>query len=112
QSSVRNLSELRTVAPRGGPISVAKSHLKLVAPTEILRTVAPGRTRNSAPGSTSPRRGRGLIATGIELKCCRLELNPFFFEILCRDRPHWAFALQPAGRRDRSPYVCFRRLQT
>ena len=40
-------SKLRTVAIRGGPITMAKSHLKLVAPTEVNRTVTPTRRPNA-----------------------------------------------------------------
>src|ERR1700675_2898763 len=39
--------ELRTVAIRGGPIFMAKSHVKLVAPTEESQTVAPKRRPNA-----------------------------------------------------------------
>jgi hypothetical protein len=39
--TVRRSCKLRTVAVREGPFSMAKSHLKLVAPTEVNRTVAP-----------------------------------------------------------------------
>jgi hypothetical protein len=39
--------QLRTVGVREGPFSMAKSHLKLVAPTEVNRTVAPTRPPNA-----------------------------------------------------------------
>jgi hypothetical protein len=39
--------QLRTVAVRDGPFSMSKSHLKLVAPTEVNRTVAPVRRQNA-----------------------------------------------------------------
>jgi integrase len=45
-STVRNLHKLRTVILRGGLIFLAKSQLKLVTPTEVKRTVAPGRRPN------------------------------------------------------------------
>src|SRR5580693_280646 len=45
--TVPSSSELRTVAVRDGPFSMAKSHLKLVAPTEVNRTVAPARRPNA-----------------------------------------------------------------
>jgi hypothetical protein len=55
-STVPRCSQLRTgtVAVRGGPFSLAKSRLKLVAPTEVNRTVAPTRRPNAdfEPGST------------------------------------------------------------
>jgi integrase len=45
--TVRNLGELRTVAIRGRPVSMAKSHLALVAPTEVNRAVTPTRRPNA-----------------------------------------------------------------
>jgi site-specific recombinase XerD len=45
--TVRNLVKLRTVAIRGGPFSMTKSHLKLVTPNEVNRTVAPIRRPNA-----------------------------------------------------------------
>jgi hypothetical protein len=39
--------KLRTVSGREGPFAMAKSHLKLVAPTEVNRTVAPTRRPNA-----------------------------------------------------------------
>jgi hypothetical protein len=39
--------ELRTVAVREGPFSMDKSHLKLVAPAEVNRIVAPTRRPNA-----------------------------------------------------------------
>jgi integrase len=40
---------LRTVNMRGHRFHMAKSHLKLVAPTEVKRTVAPKRQKNADP---------------------------------------------------------------
>jgi integrase len=45
--TVRNLHKLRTVEVRTGGILVAKSALRLVAPTEVNRTVAPTRRPNA-----------------------------------------------------------------
>jgi integrase len=45
--TVASLGKLRTVEVREGPFSMAKSHLKLVAPTEVNRTVAPTRRPNA-----------------------------------------------------------------
>jgi hypothetical protein len=45
--TVRNLCKLRTVFMRGPRFHMAKSHLRVVAPTEILRTVAPKRQKNA-----------------------------------------------------------------
>src|SRR5450755_4110915 len=45
--TVRKLWKLRTVHYRGGLFLLAKSHLKLVTPTEVKRTVAPGRRPNA-----------------------------------------------------------------
>jgi hypothetical protein len=64
-STVHRSNKLRTVAVRDGPFSMAKSHLKLVAPTEVNRTVAP----NFEPVTLPPPRptyrrasGRGQVA--------------------------------------------------
>jgi site-specific recombinase XerD len=45
--TVRILYKLRTVFMRGHRFHMAKSHLKLVAPTEVKRTVAPKRQKNA-----------------------------------------------------------------
>jgi integrase len=47
-SAVRNFAEVRTVDVCEGRISVAKTHLRLVAPTEVKRTVPPKRQKNAA----------------------------------------------------------------
>src|ERR1700722_17580359 len=45
--TVRILDELRTVIMRGHRFRMAKSHLRLVAPTEVKRTVPPKRSKNA-----------------------------------------------------------------
>jgi integrase len=45
--TVRIFGKLRTVDMRGHRLHMAKSHLKLVAPTEVNRTVAPKRRANA-----------------------------------------------------------------
>jgi integrase len=41
------VNEIRTVAVPGGPLFMTKSHLKLVPPTEVNRTVVPTRRPNA-----------------------------------------------------------------
>jgi integrase len=45
-SAVRNLVKIRTVDFARGRISMTKTHLRLVAPTEVNRTVPPKRRKN------------------------------------------------------------------
>jgi hypothetical protein len=54
-------AKLPTVAVREGPFSMAKSHLKLVAPTEVNRTVAPTRRSNAELAVTSEIRTRDRL---------------------------------------------------
>jgi type 1 fimbriae regulatory protein FimB/type 1 fimbriae regulatory protein FimE len=45
-ASVRNLAKIRTVHFARGRFSMTKTHLRLVAPTEVNRTVPPKRPKN------------------------------------------------------------------
>jgi hypothetical protein len=72
--TVPRSQHLRTVAVRGGPFSLAKSRLKLVAPTEVNRTVAPTRCPNT------------------ELPCPGRLRQPF------GRPPGWSDSMRPPGR--------------
>jgi hypothetical protein len=47
RETVRKECKLRTVIKRGPRFHMAKSHLRVVAPTEVKRTVAPKRQKNT-----------------------------------------------------------------
>jgi hypothetical protein len=64
---------------RDGPFSMAKSHLKLVAPTEVNRTVAPTRRPNAELGTREDLTPGGIVS----------EADRYFLSGRCHlRRPH------------------------